>query len=111
MYLTKEGLTSQSSQYECNNVCQVKNIINKLTKTNSTTADWKELCYEIKNNKHREDSCTVDTDYTFFDKQGKEHDCIVFIGWDKMWKRFLVWIECDEKIEDFSKKDLREKDF
>ena len=46
MYLTHKGIVDELIQYECNNIPQVKNKINELTKTNSVNEDWKEYCYE-----------------------------------------------------------------
>ena len=39
MYLVEDGLTNRFYQYQCNNISQVKNYINKVTKTNSINDD------------------------------------------------------------------------
>lgn len=64
MYLTHKGIVSNLIQYECNNVPQVKNKINQLTKTNSVNADWKEYCYEAKNQ-----TGYVTVDYIYFNDE------------------------------------------
>lgn len=90
MYVTKKGIGNKFYQYECLNICQVKNTINEITKTNSTTAEWKDLCYSSKKM-----SGELSIDYIFFDKNGKEKDCTVFIGYDETTRTYLVWVECD----------------
>lgn len=94
-YLIKDGIVDTFYQYECQNICQVKNYINKVTRTNSTTADWKELCYGLKNDRNGENGCTANSDYIYFDEKGNEHDCSVWIGYDDNMRVYLVWIEVD----------------
>ena len=48
MFLNKDGLNDKFYQYLCTDICQVKNTINEITKTNSVTSDWKELCCNLK---------------------------------------------------------------
>ena len=89
MFLNKEGLGDKFYQYECMNISQVKNTINEITKTNSTTADWKEICYDLK----RDGGGSTSVDYLFFDEKGNENDCSVFIGYDPNIRVYFVWIE------------------
>lgn len=90
MYLIEEGIVSKFYQYECSSIPQVKNLINKLTKTNSTNSDWKDICKEAK-----KQSGEMTVDYTYFDKDGNEKDCYVCIGYDNSVEVYIVWIECD----------------
>lgn len=88
MYLTHKGIVSELIQYECNNVPQVKNQINKLTKTKSVDDDWKEYCYEAKRQ-----SGYVTLDYLYFDEKNEDYDCYVNIGYDVKTRQYLVFIE------------------
>ena len=88
MYITKNGLSERLTQYECKNIPQVKNLINELTRTNSTNDDWKDYCSSVK--KGPSDS----VDYTCF-IGGSERDCSVNIGYDISRKSFLAWIYID----------------
>ena len=90
MFLIKDGLTNRFYQYQCNNISQVKNHINKVTKTNSIDDDWKEICEQSKAT-----TGELSVDYIFFDEKGIEYDCIVFIEYDETNKTYLVWVECD----------------
>lgn len=90
MYITNKGIVSNLVQYECNNVPQVKNKINELTKTNSVNDDWKEYCYEAKNQTGY--ACI---DYMYFDEDGKDYDCSVNIGYDAKTRQYLIYIEVD----------------
>lgn len=92
-YLIKDGITDKFYQYECMNISQVKNTINEITKTKSTTSDWKDLCYGLKNDKAGAYGCSANMDYTFFDDKGKEQDCSVWIGYDHNIRIYFVWIE------------------
>ncbi len=88
MYLTHKGIVDELTQYECNSVPQVKNKINELTKTNSVNADWKEYCYEAKN------QCGyVTVDYIYFDDKNEDCDCLVNIGYDENTRQYLIYIE------------------
>lgn len=89
MFLNKDGLNDKFYQYLCTNICQVKNTINEITKTNSVTSDWKELCYKLK----KDGGGSSSYDYVFFDKDGNQDDCYVFIGYDQSIRAYLVWIE------------------
>lgn len=89
MYLKSEStVVSNCVQFACRNIPQVKNTINELTMTKSTTADWKALCASVK--KGSSDS----VDYSCF-INGEERDCSVFVGYDTEEKCYLVWIELD----------------
>ncbi len=90
MFLIKSGLTNTFYQYQCNNIPQVKKYINEITRTNSTTADWKKLCEEAKNNTGEQS-----VDYIFFDENGVEYDCIVYVEFDITNRTYLVWVEYD----------------
>lgn len=87
MYLCTNGVTDRFIQYECMNVPQVKNTINELTKTVSTSNDWKDLCYSVKK-QGSYDSC----DYVYFDDKG-ENDCTICVAYDNNSKSYLVWAE------------------
>lgn len=88
MYLTHKGIIDELTQYECNNVAQVKNKINELTKTKSVITDWKEYCYEAKNQ-----SGYITVDYIYFDDKNEEYDCLVNIGYDGTTRQYLIYIE------------------
>lgn len=88
MYLTHKGIVDELIQYECNNVPQVKNKINELTKTNSVNEDWKEYCYEAKNQ-----SGYATIDYMYFDDENENYDCYVNIGYDAKSRQYLIYIE------------------
>lgn len=88
MYLTHKGIVDELIQYECNSVPQVKNKINELTKTNSVNDDWKEYCYEAKNQ-----SGYATIDYMYFDDENENYDCYVNIGYDAKSRQYLIYIE------------------
>lgn len=92
MYLTERGKTSDFIQYECMNIAQVKNTINKLTSTCSITDDWKSICYAVK-----KQGGSDSIDYVYFDSKNNELDCTVFIGYDNNSKSYIVWVECQDK--------------
>lgn len=88
MYLTHKGIVDELIQYECNNIPQVKNKINELTKTNSVNEDWKEYCSEAKNQ-----SGYATIDYLYFDDKNENYDCYVNIGYDAKSRQYLIYIE------------------
>lgn len=86
MYLTKDGITEQLTQYECKNITQVRAIINELTKTASKNNDWKDICTMVKK------SSSDSVDYLCFINDA-ERECSVNIGYDISYKAYYVWIE------------------
>lgn len=88
MFLSFDGITDAFLQYECKNISQVKNTINKLTNIVSVNSDWKYICDTIKKEGGSDSIdyiCIIDN---------IEKDCIVNIGYDKNSKSYLVWIVC-----------------
>lgn len=86
-YLSKDGICETCIQYECANIPQIKNTISEVTHTRTTNDEWREMCQSVK--KH---GGSDSIDYTCF-IGWKQHDCSVFIGYDKAAKRYLVWVE------------------
>ncbi len=86
MYIIESGFTDNLTQYECKNIPQVKNIINKLTKTTSQNSDWKDICSIVKK------SSSDSVDYICF-IDNIERECSVNIAYDNSCKSYFVWIE------------------